>query len=259
MLQDKLFQLETRLQALIEGNAARIFPQREIYHDLASLLLAAMKDNLQTKSDGKIYAPNLFTLQTDQDDAAVFRENHTMLAELASVIQQAGEESGLDFYSPPIIRVATAVKASPHQVRIQAQFSHQQLGKTATLTTQTDDQAESMPSNAFLIVNGKDMFPLTHAVINIGRRPDNHLCVDDRRVSRIHAQMRAKHGRFIIFDLDSTGGTFVNGKRIKQYTLHPGDVISLAGALLIFGQDTASFTNGDQDSTHPIMPYPQEE
>lgn len=259
MLKDKLSQLEARLQMLIEGNAARIFPKKGIYDDLPARLLSAMKDNLQPKPDGKIYAPNLFTIRLDQDDATVFEENQTLLAELSSLIQQAGEEAGLTFYSPLVIRISTEVNTSPHKIHIKAQFSQQRLGKTATLTILPDEQIESIPSNAFLIVNGKDMVPLTHPVINIGRRPDNHLCVDDRRVSRIHAQMRAKHGRFIIFDLDSTGGTFVNGKRITQYTLHPGDVISLAGALLIYGQDTKTIANGDQDSTHPIMPNSYQE
>ena len=49
--------------------------------------------------------------------------------------------------------------------------------------------------------------------------------------------MRAIKGRFVLFDLNSTGGTFVNGQRTSQTVLYPGDVISLAGVALIFGQD----------------------
>jgi pSer/pThr/pTyr-binding forkhead associated (FHA) protein len=41
----------------------------------------------------------------------------------------------------------------------------------------------------------------------------------------------------VLFDLNSTGGTFVNGQRTSQTVLYPGDVISLAGVALIFGQD----------------------
>jgi pSer/pThr/pTyr-binding forkhead associated (FHA) protein len=43
----------------------------------------------------------------------------------------------------------------------------------------------------------------------------------------------------MIFDLNSTGGTFVNGKRVTQSMLYPGDVISLAGVPLIYGQETS--------------------
>jgi pSer/pThr/pTyr-binding forkhead associated (FHA) protein len=66
---------------------------------------------------------------------------------------------------------------------------------------------------------------------------DNQLIIDDPRVSRNHAQLRAIKGRFVVFDLNSTGGTFVNGQRASQTVLYPGDVISLAGVALIFGQD----------------------
>jgi pSer/pThr/pTyr-binding forkhead associated (FHA) protein len=66
---------------------------------------------------------------------------------------------------------------------------------------------------------------------------ENQLVIDDPRVSRNHAQLRAIKGRFVLFDLNSTGGTFVNGQRTSQTVLYPGDVISLAGVALIFGQD----------------------
>ena len=95
----------------------------------------------------------------------------------------------------------------------------------------------AIPENAFLIIEGVKVFPLKTPVINIGRRLDNTLVIDDPRVSRNHAQLRAIKGRYVLFDLNSTGGTFVNGQRTNQSVLYPGDVISLAGMALIFGQD----------------------
>ena len=95
----------------------------------------------------------------------------------------------------------------------------------------------NLPENAFLIVEGVKVFPLTLSVVNIGRRLDNQLIIDDPRVSRNHAQLRTIKGRYVVFDLNSTGGTFVNGQRTSQSVLYPGDVISLAGVALIFGQD----------------------
>jgi len=87
-------------------------------------------------------------------------------------------------------------------------------------------------------VDGVQIFPLTQPVINIGRRTDNHLVIEDARISRLHAQLRAVHGQYVIFDLDSTGGTWVNGERVKQSTLIPGDVVSLSGVPLVYGQET---------------------
>jgi pSer/pThr/pTyr-binding forkhead associated (FHA) protein len=88
-------------------------------------------------------------------------------------------------------------------------------------------------------------------VINIGRRLDNQLVIDDPRISRSHAQLRAIKGRFVIFDLNSTGGTFVNGERTSQSVMYPGDVISLAGVPLVYGQDNPP-PRPDLAETNPL-------
>jgi hypothetical protein len=41
----------------------------------------------------------------------------------------------------------------------------------------------------------------------------------------------------MIFDLQSSGGTYLNGEPITQAELNPGDVISLAGVPMVYGQD----------------------
>ena len=104
------------------------------------------------------------------------------------------------------------------------------------LQAKPGDDVSTIPEDAFVIIDGIRVIPLNQVIVNIGRRIENTLVVDDPRVSRTHAQLRAINGRYIIFDLNSTGGTFVNGKRINQSVLYPGDVISLAGAELIYGQ-----------------------
>ena len=86
-------------------------------------------------------------------------------------------------------------------------------------------------------MEGVRVFPLVKAIINIGRRLENHLIIEDLRVSRSHAQLRAIHGQFVLFDLSSTRGTFVNGQRITQAILYPNDTISLGGVVLTFKQE----------------------
>jgi pSer/pThr/pTyr-binding forkhead associated (FHA) protein len=100
------------------------------------------------------------------------------------------------------------------------------------------------------------IFPLDESVINLGRRSDNHVVIDEMRVSRKHAQIRAIKGHYVIFDLDSSGGTYVNGVLSSQATLYPGDVISLAGVDLVYGQDAAYLSGNDSGSTQPLVPFP---
>jgi pSer/pThr/pTyr-binding forkhead associated (FHA) protein len=89
-----------------------------------------------------------------------------------------------------------------------------------------EDDVVTIPEEAFLIIDGVKVFPLSESVVNIGRRLDNHLVIDDVRVSRCHAQLRAINSRYVIFDLNSSGGTFINGRKMTQAVLYPGDVIT---------------------------------
>jgi pSer/pThr/pTyr-binding forkhead associated (FHA) protein len=96
---------------------------------------------------------------------------------------------------------------------------------------------EKTPS-AFVIVDGQRAISLERSITNIGRKKDNHIVITDQHVSRYHAQIRNIKGRFILLDLDSTVGTSVNGEKVKRCYLEPGDVISIGGVPLIFGQGT---------------------
>jgi len=87
----------------------------------------------------------------------------------------------------------------------------------------------------FMVVDGSKVILLDKPVINIGRKADNHIVIDNEHVSRYHAQVRLIKGQYVILDLNSTVGTSINGERIDQVALNPGDVISLGGVPIIFG------------------------
>ena len=91
---------------------------------------------------------------------------------------------------------------------------------------------------AFLIVEGNRAISLERPVTSIGRRSDNHIVIKDQHVSRYHAQIRNIKGSFVLMDLESTVGTSINGKKVKQAFLKEGDVISIGGSPLIFGLGT---------------------
>jgi pSer/pThr/pTyr-binding forkhead associated (FHA) protein len=99
------------------------------------------------------------------------------------------------------------------------------------------EEIDNIPPNAFFVIGGVKFYPLVKTIINIGRRLENDLVIDDPRVSRSHAQLRAIEGNYVLFDLSSTGGTFVNGSRVNQTIIYPNDTISLGGVTLIFHQD----------------------
>ena len=76
---------------------------------------------------------------------------------------------------------------------------------------------------------------LDRSVITIGRSYASDLVLADNRVSRQHAQLHRKDGAAVIRDLNSTYGTFVNGKRISgPCRVRPGDLIVMGRTELIF-------------------------
>ena len=68
----------------------------------------------------------------------------------------------------------------------------------------------------------------------IGREDDNSIRLEDSKVSRHHAVVRCQGGQWRIEDLDSTNGVFVNGARVKQAELRPGDSIQVGTYDLVF-------------------------
>jgi pSer/pThr/pTyr-binding forkhead associated (FHA) protein len=57
---------------------------------------------------------------------------------------------------------------------------------------------------------------------------------------------------YILFDVGSTGGTYVNSNRIEQHTLRPGDVISLAGYSMVFASELENPKDPKQEITSEL-------
>ncbi len=73
---------------------------------------------------------------------------------------------------------------------------------------------------------------LTPAII--GRGADADVIVDDAEASRHHARLEAENGVVYISDLDSTNGTYLNGKRVRQaIEVREGDRIDVGTARLV--------------------------
>jgi len=256
-LQTILGQLESRLQTFFEGGAARLFPGGECT-GLSQRLADAMLAEVQLQPDGSLLAPNVFTVIVHPALECTLPEKAGLLVELADILQRTGEEASFSFLAPPFVRVVTDDGLSPQEIQVLTAFSQAETGDTSVLrrahfaeadsavgqdptSSETAQTAGTDPSSgAFLIVDGIRTIPLTRQGLTIGRRPDMTLVLEDTHVSRVHAQIRLVQDRYVIFDLDSSGGTYVNGQRVTQCLLHPGDVISLAGAQLVFGHESSS-------------------
>ncbi|HEY5629052.1 MAG TPA: FHA domain-containing protein [Candidatus Limnocylindrales bacterium] len=72
--------------------------------------------------------------------------------------------------------------------------------------------------------------------LTLGRAPDNGLVIADARVSRHHGRFQARHGTLVYTDLGSTNGTRVNGIRVDEIVLGPGDRLQIGDVVLVVEQ-----------------------
>lgn len=90
---------------------------------------------------------------------------------------------------------------------------------------------------AYLVVQDESRmrYPITNTTWRIGRTRDNELTLNDKSVSRRHAEIqRYSNGNFVIFDVDSLNGVYVNSEQIKKKKLNEGDILEIGDFVLRF-------------------------
>jgi pSer/pThr/pTyr-binding forkhead associated (FHA) protein len=104
----------------------------------------------------------------------------------------------------------------------------------------------------FLIVN-RQVIPLTKTVTTLGRQLENDIVFHEEFLSRFHAEIIYENEKYVLYDKNSTSGTFVNGRSIDRCVLNSGDLISLANIYIMFvnnGPNIAGKSNGTTRSLH---------
>ena len=99
----------------------------------------------------------------------------------------------------------------------------------------------------------------------LGRHPNNTVQVLDRIVSKEHCHIDFVDGRFLLRDLGSLNGTFVNGERVSERVLNPGDEITLGSTRILYDGEVAlragrpippGYGIGGGPSPSPMSPSP---
>jgi DNA-binding NtrC family response regulator len=83
------------------------------------------------------------------------------------------------------------------------------------------------------------LYPLGSEVLRIGKAPDNDVVLDHPTVSRNHLVVRRQGDRFLVQDLGSTNGTFLDGAQVREAWLRPGVLIEVGDVRLRFNPQVA--------------------
>jgi adenylate cyclase len=78
-------------------------------------------------------------------------------------------------------------------------------------------------------VGGGDSIPLIRPVMSIGRRESCDICLKFPNISGLHCELSYRDGYWYIRDMGSTNGIKINGMRVVQRPMRPGDELAIAG------------------------------
>jgi signal transduction histidine kinase len=92
---------------------------------------------------------------------------------------------------------------------------------------------------SLFVIRGHDQgrrYELEEGSVQVGRDAKNVVCLRDTEVSRQHVEIRQgqKDGAFLLIDLGSSNGTYVNSQRVSEHSLRSGDRIQIGRTLMIY-------------------------
>ena len=252
-----LMRLESWIEQLVEEPFVRLFAGRLLPQDVARHLVRALEDGKRVGADGTPEVPGRYRVALNPEDLVVLERYHPHLdTQLASALQALAERMKVRLMEPAgvILEPRTDIPLRTVVITPADSFSTTR-DHTRDLDLERIRQMleceDTTSVKAYLIVQGQRTFDIVQPTIRLGRALDNDVILEDPRVSRYHAQLRCRYGRYILQDLGSSGGTTVNGFPVQEIVLRPGDVISLSGVDVIYAEDeTGLHRNGGSTLTY---------
>jgi hypothetical protein len=236
----RLKQFEETIESMVEGSLAQAMTGHLQPVEIAKKLARAM-DSGQTIAADKTLVPNEYVVSMHPVDFAALAPFRLSLErELAAHLRSLAEERGLGFVAPPRVTLHEDSVVRPRRMRIEASLAdaaapaaHSMQAQFTAALPVAQVQAH-LDRSARLIFAADRSVSLDKPVLSVGRQIDNDIVIEDKRVSRHHAQLRFEHNSYVLYDLASANGTLVNDAAIEQVVLHDGDRISFGGVEVSF-------------------------
>lgn len=109
-------------------------------------------------------------------------------------------------------------------------------------------------SAAYLILDNEVVYEIApNSVLNIGRLETNDIVLDDYKVSREHAVLKYSGSEFLVVDLASTHGTYVNGERVDRGKVNFGDKMQITSHEMVISREIPESTGDTRSIPTPKM------
>ena len=233
--------LESKLEGLFEGAFSKTFKSKVQPVEIARKLTKEMQDH-KTVSISRTYVPNQYFVYLSEPDRQQFEGYEDgVLKELSDYLLEHARSEGLALLTRPTVEFRTDERLGLGEFGIQATLVRpaseeraepEQAEHGHTMVYSIDREARRLEAppvadGRAMLVGGGKRSVLSGNRFVIGRSRDCDLMLDDPNVSRRHAELRKEHGAWLVADLASTNGVKVNGRRVAEQSLNPGDEITI--------------------------------
>jgi hypothetical protein len=235
--------IETRLARLVEGTFGKVFRTGVQPVELARRLVKEM-DEHQQRTVRNVYVPNRYDVYLSRDDHRQLNQYAAALTtELSEYLTEHARRNGYALLGRPRVhlnldrdlqlgRFGIAVKMEQpdgSDAVLPDEGPGQDIGSETMVEAPAPDVAvaASTSSDPCAVFGPDGPYPLSGARVRVGRGRSNELVLHDPSVSRDHAElMPGVGGGWRVRDLGSTNGVAVNGTKVADQQLAPGDVIT---------------------------------
>jgi Protein of unknown function (DUF3662)/Inner membrane component of T3SS, cytoplasmic domain len=246
--------LEAKLGGLVEGAFGRAFKANVQPVELAHKLAKEMEDN-QMVSVSRVYVPNHYRVFLSPQDREQFSSYEPALRkELSDYLLEHARQERLALTSRPQLEFHTDERLALGEFGIQAQLlgepeEEQEAAGQPSAAPSAGDFGHTMVYSpdraarplepaldrrqALLVTEGRRNV-LSGDHVLVGRSRECDVTVSDPNVSRRHIELRRGERGWSAIDLGSTNGMKLNGRRIGQAELSPGDRITIGVTDLTF-------------------------
>lgn len=230
---------EKKLEGLFEGVILRAFKSGVQPVELGKKLVRECEGH-KTIGVSRVYVPNRYEVGLSPKDHSRFESYQAVLAtELENLLISYIKEHSYAVIDRPRVRLVEVERLREGEFWIKSRIEGELPRATDAVETHEGivERKERAGRAVLELLDSGDVSPtfeLGPGAVQIGRVSDNDIVLPDPNVSRVHARLEPRDGSYLLTDMDSTNGTWVNEERVKNALLRENDVIRLGSTRLIF-------------------------
>jgi hypothetical protein len=233
-----------RFENFIERLMERTFTRAAGSHlqpvEIGKRLVRVMEAEQSVGMEG-VLVPNAYDVFLSKADYEHFEgARGSMAKNLESHLGRIARQRRFHMVDRPLVTFHADDEIDPGDLAVEAQMLDVESAAPAApqhtaVLPQVESLTSSRPATPNLLCDNQS-YAVLRSPTKIGRLADNDIVLNDKRVSRHHAEVVQQSGRWMVRDTGSTNGTALNGKMIKEAALKPGDKVSLGGLEVVWEQ-----------------------